>query len=142
MSIQSVMLPVLIQVGLVFVLLGLMAKARRDAMNNGVRARDIALSGDAFPPRARQISNCYSNQFEMPVLFGLAVIFGIVLHHTGWLFVLCEWLFVASRIGHAFVHTTSNQVALRGALFLGSAVAVALMWLLIFVGVFLGTLSL
>lgn len=139
MSIQSVLLPVLIQVGLVFVLLGLMAKTRMDAMNNGVSARYIALSGDGFPPRARQIANCYANQFEMPLLFFFAVIFGIVLHHTGWLFVLCEWLFVLCRLGHAVVHTTSNNVVIRGPLFLGSAIATALMWLFLFIGVFFGS---
>ena len=138
MSIQSVLLPVLIQVALVFVLLGFMAKTRTDAMSAGVRKTDIALSDAAFPTRARQVSNCYSNQFEMPVLYFLAVIFGIVLHQTGLLFVLLEWIFVAFRIGHAFVHTTSNDVGLRGPLFLGSAVATALLWLLIFAGVFFG----
>lgn len=139
MSIQSVLLPAFVQIGLVFVLLGLMAKARRDAMMGGLRARDVALSDAAFPAHARQIANCYANQFEMPVLFFLAVIFGIVLHHTGWLFVLCEWVFVLCRLGHAFVHTTSNRLDLRGPLFLGSAIAAAVMWLLIFIGVFLGS---
>ena len=140
MSIQAVLLPVLFQVALVFVLLGFMAKTRMDAMNGGVRGTDVALSDDAFPARSRQISNCYANQFEMPVLFLLAVIFGIVLHQAGWLFVLLEWLFVALRIGHAFVHTTSNNVSIRGPLFLGSAVTTALLWLLIVIGVFFGGL--
>ncbi len=138
MSIQSVLLPAAIQVALVFVLLGMMAKTRRDAMSAGVRKSDVALSGDAFPARSRQIANCYANQFEMPVLFFLAVLFGIVLHQAGWLFVLLEWLFVACRIGHAVVHTTSNDIGLRGLLFLGSGVATALMWLLIVGGVFFG----
>ena len=139
MSIQSVLLPVVVQVALVFVLLAAMAKTRGDALQAGVRPQDIALSADGFPSRARQIANCYANQFEMPVLFLFAVIFGIVLHRTGWLFVLLEWVFVACRIGHAVVHTTSNNVTLRGPLFLGSAAATALMWLLIVTGVFFGT---
>ena len=140
MSIQSVLFPVFVEVTLVFGLLGLLAGARSTAIReHGLTGRDIALSDAAFPIRARQVSNCYSNQFEMPVLFFLAVIFGIVLHQTGWLFVLCEWLFVACRIAHAAVHTTSNVVRVRGLLFLGSAIATALMWLLIFVGVFFGT---
>ena len=139
MSIQSVLLPVMLQVALVFVLLGCLAKTRRDAFGSGVTARDVALSDAAFPVQARQISNCYSNQFEMPVLFVLAVIFAIVLHHTGWLFVLCEWVFIICRLAHAFVHTTSNRLDLRGPLFLGSAIAVAVMWLLVFIGVFLGS---
>ena len=75
----------------------------------------------------------------MPVLFFLAVIFGIELHQTGWLFVLIEWVFVACRIAHAVVHTGANVVRLRGAIFLCSAIATALLWLLIFVGVFFGT---
>lgn len=138
MSIQSVLFPVLIQVALIFVLLGLMAKSRMAAMKGGIRAQDIALSSDAWPAAAKQVSNCYANQFEMPILFMLTVLFGIVLHQTGWLFVLLEWLFVLLRLGHAFVHTTSNDVSLRGPLFLGSAVATAIMWLLIFVGVYFG----
>ena len=140
MSIQSVLLPVLVEVALVFVLLGVLAFVRKAAMRErGLTGGDIALSDDAFPARARQVSNCYKNQFEMPVLFLLAVIFGIVLHQTGWLFVLLEWLFVALRIAHAVVHTGANVVRLRGALFLGSAAATALLWLLIAVGVFFGT---
>ena len=51
---------------------------------------------------------------------------------------LLEWLFVILRLGHAFVHTTSNNLKIRGPFFLGSAVATALMWLLIFVGVYFG----
>ena len=140
MSIQSVLLPVLVEVALVFVLLGLLAGVRKAAMREkGLTGKDIALTDAAFPPRAQQISNCYKNQFEMPVLFFFAVIFGIVLHQTGWLFVLLEWLFIACRIAHAVVHTGGNIVKLRGLLFLGSASATALMWLLIFLGVFFGT---
>lgn len=137
MSIQAVLLPVLAQVVLVFFLLGLTAKARQDAFKAGLPPSDIALSGEGFPPRSRQYANCFANQFEIPVLFFFAVIFGIVLHQTGWLFVVCEWLFVALRLGHAFVHVTSNRVPLRGGLFIGSAFAAALLWLLIFAGVLL-----
>ncbi len=138
MSIQSVLLPVLVQVALVFVLLGGMAKTRRDATRAGVRESDIALSDAAWPARSKQFGNCYANQFEMPVLFMLAVIFAIVLHQAGTLFVLLEWLFVALRLVHAFVHTTNNKVSVRGLLFIGSAAATALLWLLIFFGVVFG----
>ena len=138
MSIQSVLLPVLVQVALVFALLGAVAKTRRDALLAGLREGDIALSDTAWPARSRQVSNCYANQFEMPVLFMLAVVFAIVLRQAGTLFVLLEWLFVALRLAHAFVHTTSNRVSVRGPLFIGSAAVTALLWLLIFVGVVFG----
>ncbi len=137
MSLRSVLFPVLIEVGLIFVLLAAMAAARQRAFRNGLSLQKIALSGDAYPPQARQLANCYANQFEMPVLFFFAVIFGIVLHHTGWLFVVAEWAFVACRVAHAVIHTSSNIVMARGVTFLGSAAAVGLMWALIFVGVYL-----
>ena len=138
MSIPTVLLPVLVQVALVFALLGGMAKTRQDAMRAGVRERDIALSDAAWPARAKQFANCYANQFEMPVLFMLAVVFAIVLHQAGTVFVVLEWVFVALRLAHAFVHTTNNKVSVRGSLFLGSAAVTALLWLLIFVGVLFG----
>ena len=139
MSIQSVLLPVLLEVGLVFALLALMAKTRRDGFHAGIRPSDVALSDAAFPVRARQAANSYANQFEMPVLFMLAVIFGWVLHQTGWLFVILEWVFVGFRFAHAAEHVTANRLAIRGPLFLVSAAVTALLWLLIFVGVFFGT---
>lgn len=139
MSIQSVLLPVLVQVGLIFFLLGFMAKVRGDAFKSGTRGQDIALSTDKFPPYARQVANAFANQFEIPILFFLAVIFAIVLHRAGWLFVLLEWLFVGLRIGQAYVAMTSNDVRWRGPLFLGAALCVFVLWTLIFVGVYFGT---
>ncbi len=138
MSISTILLPVFVQVVLIFALLGALAKTRQDAMRAGLREQDIALSDAAMPARPRQIANCYANQFEMPVLFLLAVIFGIVLHQAGTLFVLLEWLFVLLRLGHAFVHTTTNKVSQRGLLFIASAAVTGLLWLLIFLGVFFG----
>ena len=141
MSIQSVLLPVLFEVALVFVLLGFLAQSRMVAMKSGTREADIALSGEGFPTRARQIANSYSNQFEMPVLFLLAVLFAIVLHQAGFLFVALEWVFVALRAAHAYIHTTTNKVAVRGPIFLASAGVAAVMWFLIFIGVMVGGLT-
>jgi hypothetical protein len=138
MTIPSILLPVFVEVALIFVLLGLMAKSRMDAMKGGVSHRDIALSTEAYPATTRQISNCYGNQFEMPMLFISAVIIGIVVRQAGTIFVLVEWLFVIARIGHAFVHTTSNNLTLRGPLFLASAICVALLWLSLALGILFG----
>ncbi len=139
MSIQSVLLPVLLQVLLTFALLGLMAARRMLALRAGLRPQDTALSTTAYPPAARQARNSYANQFEMPMLFLFAVIFALVLHQAGRLFVAVEWLFLAMRVAHAGVHVTSNDLRLRSPLFIASAAATALLWLLIFAGVFFGT---
>ena len=138
MTVASVLLPVFVEVLLVFILLGAMAKSRQDAMKGGVREADIALGTQAYPTRTRQISNAYANSFEMPTLFFVAVLLGLFLHHAGTLFVLVEWLFVIARIGQAFIHTTSNKVSIRGACFLGSAASTAILWLLLALSVLFG----
>ena len=138
MSLQSVCLPLFIEVALIFVLLGLMAQSRNAAFKAGLRPRDVALGSEAYPAKARQFANAYANQFEMPVLFFVAVVLGLVVHRAGTLFVILEWVFVAARIGQAFVHTTSNTVPLRGGFFLASACSTALLWVLLALGVLVG----
>jgi hypothetical protein len=70
MSVQTVLLPVFVLVGLAFALLLWMAGMRRQALVTGeTKMRDIALGQPNWPERAIQIGNCYRNQFEVPVLF-------------------------------------------------------------------------
>ncbi len=138
MSVASILLPVFAEVFLIFVLVAALVKSRVDAKKAGVQDRDIALGPEAYPVQARQISNAYANSFEMPTLFFVAVILGLIVHRAGTLFVVVEWLFVAARIGQALIHTTTNQVPVRGLFFLGSVVATAFLWLLIAVGVLFG----
>ena len=138
MTVASILLPVFVEVLLIFVLFAAMAKSRQDAMKAGVRKSDVALGSEAFPVKTRQISNAYANSFEMPTLFFVAVILGLLLHRAGTIFVLIEWLFVLARAAQAFVHTTSNDVGIRGACFLGSVVTVGLLWLILALGVLFG----
>lgn len=138
MTAASILLPVFVEVLLIFVLLGAMAKSRQDAMKAGVRESDIALGSGAFPVKTQQISNAYANSFEMPTLFFAAVILGLFLHKAGTLFVVVEWLFVAARVGQAFIHTTSNKVSVRGLFFISSAAATALLWLILALSVLFG----
>ncbi len=70
MSVQMVLLPVFVQVGLTFALLIGMVLARRSTLVSGeTKIRDIALGEPNWPKGATQIANCYRNQFELPVLF-------------------------------------------------------------------------
>lgn len=139
MSIQSILLPVAVQIALVFVLFGMMASRRIRAFREGLDPQSIALSGEGFPAEARQYANSFANQFEFPILFLIVVLFAILLHQAGWLFVVLEWIFVLSRIAQAYVAVTSNAVMIRARFFFGSVVSCALMWLLVFIGVFFGT---
>jgi hypothetical protein len=76
-----------------------------------------ALHEDAWPESVLQINNNIRNQFELPVLF--YIVCGVLwaLEAVGILALVAAWLFVLSRIAHAWVHLTSNYVPNRRRLF-------------------------
>lgn len=131
MSIQSILLPLFVQIGLTYFLAFWMAKLRWGLFLRGeMRWRDIALKQTPWPGRAQQVGNCFQNQFEIPILFYVLVILAIITKKADLAFVIMEWIFVATRIGHAFIHTTSNYVPMRGQFYIWGAIDVFLMWVL------------
>jgi hypothetical protein len=128
MSIQFALLPLFFQVLLVILLMIWMAKERQTALRRGeVHSRDIALREPKWPPKAMQVANCFSNQFEIPVLFYVVTILALITRQVDFLFVCLSWLFVILRYVHAFIHTTSNRVSRRGLVYgLGVVVVIAL----------------
>jgi hypothetical protein len=131
MSIQSVLLPLFVEVGLTFVLLFWMGAARREALASGKTAtRNVALREPAWPERVMQVSNAYLNQFELPVLFYVLTLLALMTRHADLLFVLMAWLFVILRIAHAGIHTTSNDVSRRFLAFGAGALVLLVMWVI------------
>ena len=73
-----------------------------------------------------------------PVLFYVLTILAWITRHADYLFVVMAWIFVLSRLGQAFIHTTSNDVRVRGAVFGVGAIVLALMWLIFMFRILLG----
>jgi hypothetical protein len=139
MSIQSVLLPLFVQVALTFGLLTWMAKLRDAALRNrDVRWRDIALREPNWPPRVMQISNAYHSQLELPLLFYVLTILAWVLRHADLLFVVMAWMFVLLRLAHAYVHVTSNRVPVRGTVWVAGALVLLIMWVIFAARILLG----
>ncbi|QTL05562.1 MAPEG family protein [Aquabacter sp. L1I39] len=130
MSVAMILLPLFVQVGLTFALLFALGPMRFRAIREGQVGREAALDGDAFPPRCRQFANAFRNQFELPVLFYVLTALALFTRKADIVFVVLAWVFVASRIVHAFVHVTSNDVRLRFPAFLVGTVALLIMWVL------------
>jgi hypothetical protein len=129
MSIQFALVPLFVQVLLVFILMVWMAKERQSAIRRGeVHPRDIALREPKWPPKAMQVANCFSNQFEIPVLFYVVTILALITRQADLLFVLLSWVFVILRYIHAFIHTTSNRVPRRGLVYGLGVVIVFALW--------------
>ena len=139
MSIQSVLLPVFILVAMTFVLLGFTGRSRLGALRRGeLRIRDIALGQNAWPDAPAKFGRAYENQFELPVLFYVLVVLTLFTRKADLLFVILEWVFVLARVGHAYVHVSSNHVPRRFSIFVFGMVVLALMWLIFAVRIFAG----
>ena len=130
MSIQMVLLPLFVQIGLTFALLIAMVGARRGAIVGGeTRIRDIALGEPNWPVRATQIGNCYRNQFELPVLFYLLIALALPLRHADLFIVLMSWVFVVIRLAHAGVFVTSNDLGQRSTVWIAGVLVLLAMWI-------------
>ena len=139
MSIQAVLLPLFVEVTLTFVLLFWMAYGRTRAIRVGeIKMRDIALREPNWPPGITQVGNAYHNQLELPVLFYVLTILSLVTRHADLLFVVLAWIFVASRVVHAYIHVTDNNVNRRGPMFGLGALVLTIMWLIFMIRILLG----
>ena len=139
MSLQSILLPLFVQIGLTCCLILWMAKERTVLFKRReIKWQDIALRQTSWPGRVQQIGNCFENQFEIPVLFYVLVVLAIAVKKADLLFVVMEWLFVATRLAHAYVFTTSNYVPLRGQFFIVGTIILFLMWVIFAIQIFAG----
>ena len=130
MSVQMVLLPVFVLVGLAFALLLWMATARTRALTGKeIRIKDIALGQPNWPERATQIGNCFSNQFELPVLFYILIAVALPLRHADLVIVLLSWVFVVTRFAHAGIFVTSNNVQQRSLAWFAGVLVLLAMWL-------------
>src|ERR1700687_5361828 len=130
MSVQMVLLPVVVLVGLTFALLLWMAGARRQALVGGeTKIRDIALGQSNWPTRATQIGNCYRNQFELPLLLYALIALALPLRHADLVIVLMSWVFVVTRFVHAGIFVTSNDLGRRSMAWLAGVLMLFAMWI-------------
>ena len=129
MSVQRVLLPLLVQIGLTFALLIAMVGLRRQSLVSGeTKIREIALGQPNWPVRATQVANCYRNQFELPVLFYALIALALPLRRADLFIVLMSWVFVIARFAHAYIFVTSNDFGRRSTAWLAGALVLLVMW--------------
>jgi hypothetical protein len=132
MSIQAILLPMFVQVALTFVLLFWTIILRLRAVRRGdVSPHQIALREPHWPPYVQQVGNAFHNSVEMPMLFYVVVLLGLMTQTLDVTVYVLMWMFVLSRIVHATVHVTSNNLRHRTPMFLVGAIALALIWVIV-----------
>jgi hypothetical protein len=139
MPLAVVLLPLFVQVALTFVLWLWMAYYRVILIRrHEVQPRDIALREPNWPPYVLQVANASHNQLEIPILFYVLTILAIITRKADLLFVVMSWIFVLSRIGHAYIHVTSNRISVRGPAFGIGLFVLTIMWIIFAVRILAG----
>jgi hypothetical protein len=124
--------PVLAQVFLTFVVYIFLGVRRYQAITSRrTRPRDIALNGDAWPDAEKKVANNLRNQYEAPVVFYVLCGVATSLGFTPFGMTILAWIFVASRVVHAVVHTGNNVLGLRAFVFAVGLTVLVIMWIVI-----------
>jgi hypothetical protein len=139
MTIRAVLLPLFVEVALTFVLIFWTARVRIAAIRSGAaKMRDTALGQPNWPTQAIQIANSYNSQFQIPVLFYVLTVLAIITRHADVVFVVMAWLFVVTRLVHAYIHTSTNYVPHRFNAFAAGVIVLLVMWIIFAVRIIAG----
>jgi len=129
MSSLLIFYPVLSQVALTFVLLYATGRVRLATLRQGkTKIEDIALGQNAWPERATRFANTYNSQFQLPLLFYAVILFAQIGGQVDMVMVALAWGFVATRLAHAGIYVTSNNVRQRFLAFVAGFGLLVAMW--------------
>jgi len=120
------------------VIVGLvMLKIRIQAVRTGgLDPRYFKTYNVGTPPESVvQSGRHFTNLFEVPVLFYVACLTAMMIGIENTATVPLAWVFVVSRLAHAWVHLGSNKIFLRMAFFLAGMAAVLALWTVIVIHV-------
>jgi len=129
---KPLFLPILIQVALTFaVWLRMYILRIREMKAKGINPQSVSTraKGRAVLVDSAASADNFMNQFEMPVLFYLAVVLALILMWQDSLLVIFSWTFVSLRILHSIIHTTYNNVMHRFRVYILSCVVLLFMWI-------------
>jgi len=111
MTVQMVLLPVFVQVGLTLFLLLSTARAQRNANVRETRS-----------------DNGLADEFGLPVLFYALIAIALPLRRTDLVLVMLSWVFVVTRFAHAGILATSSEGRNRSLAWLAGALVLLAMW--------------
>lgn len=137
MAQNLILLPVFAQVALTLIVFVVLVMRRGKSLKaSGQTPEDVKLaSEDAWSQSAVAASRCYTNQFELPVLFFAVAAFFLMTRNVDLTVFLLAWVFVATRAVQIFVHLSLGPTIVRGISFAIGLTAVMAMWVILAVRV-------
>ena len=107
-----------------------MFKLRYRAAKNGTLDPKYFKDYQKEIPRDIKVAeNHYHNQFQMPLLFYMACITGLILKKVTLIFCILAGVFVITRLIHSYVHLGRNKVLRRAFWFFIGGFIVGFMWI-------------
>lgn len=131
MTQTAIFWPVIVQVALTYAIYALISRRRIAAIKAGDATVSQFRENQNEPPQSRFVRNSLENQFELPVLFFAASISAFVLGFADVAMIALAWVFVLSRVAHAWVHVTTNRIRHRRPAFVLGFIVLGAMWSLI-----------
>lgn len=128
---ESIFWPMLVQAFLTFAVYAVVSSRRISAIKSGSAKPSDYRVPIVEPEPSATAARSLVNQFELPVLFFSACLVLFVLGAADMAAVLFAWVFALSRLGHAFVHVTSNRLRYRRPLFMVGFFAALILWVLV-----------
>jgi hypothetical protein len=123
-SADAILWPMLAHIAWVVLLYAWLTVARWQAVRRG----EVSYSSFEFnreePPAVARIRLNLANQFEWPVIFYALTVLLIALGKVTLFDVIAAWVFVAGRVIHTLVQTLTDNVPLRGNVFMINFLAV------------------
>lgn len=122
---RMILWPLLAHLGIVFFLYAWLTVARMSAVKAGETEYSCFVLGRDEPLHVARITRNLANQFELPMVFYALVILLIALGQVTVFDIAAAWVFVAGRVVHTLVQTLTDNVVLRGRVFMINFLAVA-----------------
>jgi len=118
MTATAILWPMLAHIVWVFLLYAWLTVARTRAVGRGEIDPSVFVLGREEPPAIARITRNLANQFELPVLFYALVVLLAALGKVTLFDIIAAWVFVAGRVIHTLVQTLTDNVRLRGQVFM------------------------
>jgi hypothetical protein len=107
----------------VFFLYAWLTIARQLAVKRGEVEYGSFARGEE-PHHVARITRNLANQFELPTIFYAAVVLLVALNKVSLIDIVAAWIFVAGRVVHTLVQGLTDNVPLRGQVFMINFVGV------------------
>jgi hypothetical protein len=101
--------------------------ARLRAVRRGEVDYGAFVLGREEPIEIARITRNLANQFELPAIFYALVVLLVALDRVTTIDLVAAWIFVAGRVVHTLVQTLTDNVPLRGRVFVINFLGVAVL---------------